>query len=373
MRYLYARKEVTMKAVKTKSGKWQCRPVDHYEYDADGKRRVVLACITRDSKAECLQAGYDYQKDHKKREVSPLTFSGALEKYIQLREPVLSPSTVKAYKSVQRTAFSSLDDIPLQDITSEILQAWISKYSADHSSKSVSNANGLVASVMKMFRPDARFDVRLPQKTVPALYTPTDQDVKQLLTAVSGTDLERAVLLASLGTLRRGEVCALTFDDISGSVVSVNKSMVRTPDEKWIIKPPKTTQSVRSVEYPPEAIKIIIKDRKKGERIVSMSPDAITKEFQKKRKAAGLPYFRFHDLRAYSASIRHALGIPDQYIMQAGGWKTDTVLKQIYRRTMADKSEEFTAVANSHFSDLLSGKKSKNASRKGKKSLQQKL
>ena len=42
--------------------------------------------------------------------------------------------------------------------------------------------------------------------------------------------------------------------------------------------------------------------------------------------------FRFHDFRHYSASIMHAIGIPDQYIMARGGWKTDTVLKAVYRK-----------------------------------------
>lgn len=344
-----------MKAVKTASGKWRCRPVDHYEIGPDGKRRAVQVSITRDTKKECLAAGYAYQQSHASAVPAGLLFSAALEKYISLREPVLSPSTVRSYRYIQRSAFTALDDLSVAKITSEILQSWISAYSADHSAKSVKNAAALVSAVMKMFRPSDRFNVRLPQKEVPDLYTPTDQDVRQLLAAVSGTDLERAILLASLGTLRRGEICALLFEDISGTVVSVSKDMVLSLDREWIVKAPKNPQSVRRVDLPGAAIQILIRDRAPGDRIVPMNPQYLTKRFQIARKAAGLPYFRLHDLRAYSASIRHAIGIPDQYIMQAGGWKTDTVLKQVYRRTMADKSEEFSAVAVSHFEKLLSG------------------
>lgn len=343
-----------MKAVKTASGKWRVRPVDHYEYDANGKRRVVLACITRDTKQDALRAGYAYEREHKYTAAAPLTFSAALEKYISLREPVLSPSTVRSYRYVQRSAFAALDDLPVSRITSEILQSWISSYSSDHSAKSVKNAAALVSSVLKMFRLSDRFDVRLPQKDVPDLYTPTDQDVRQLLDFVSGTDLERAILLASLGTLRRGEICALLREDISGTIVSVSKDMVLSPSREWIVKAPKTPQSVRRVELPEAAIRILIRDRAPGDRIVPMNPQYLTKRFQIAREAAGLPYFRLHDLRAYSASIRHALGIPDQYIMQAGGWKTDAVLKQVYRRTLSDKSAEFEKLASDHFADLLS-------------------
>lgn len=343
-----------MKAVKTASGKWRVRPVDHYEYDETGKRRVVLACITRDTKQEALRAGYAYEREHKVKNEEPLIFSAALEKYISLREPVLSPSTVRSYRYVQRSAFAALDDLPVSRITSEILQSWISFYSSDHSAKSVKNAAALVSSVLKMFRPSDRFDVRLPQKDVPDLYTPTDQDVRQLLDFVSGTDLERAILLASLGTLRRGEICALLREDISGTIVSVSKDMVLSPSREWIVKAPKTPQSVRRVKLPEAAIQILIRDRAPGDRIVSMNPQYLTKRFQIARESAGLPYFRLHDLRAYSASIRHAIGIPDQYIMQAGGWKTDAVLKQVYRRTLSDKSAEFEKLASDHFADLLS-------------------
>ena len=90
-----------------------------------------------------------------------------------------------------------------------------------------------------------------------------------------------------------------------------------------------------------------------GEYVVGLTPTALTNAFERLVKKCGLPHFRFHDLRAYSASIRHAMGVPDQYIMRDGGWKTDAVLKAIYRRTMQDKEEEFAEKMNTHFGGLL--------------------
>lgn len=54
----------------------------------------------------------------------------------------------------------------------------------------------------------------------------------------------------------------------------------------------------------------------------------------------------------YQASILHALGIPDKYIMERGGWKTDATLKNVYQHTIADKSKQFTDRANEHFSSI---------------------
>ena len=72
---------------------------------------------------------------------------------------------------------------------------------------------------------------------------------------------------------------------------------------------------------------------------------------------AGLPDMRFHDLRHYQASILHALGVPDAYIMQRGGWKTDSTLKRVYRHAMRDKQSEFDQIATDYFSTLINPKK----------------
>lgn len=118
------------------------------------------------------------------------------------------------------------------------------------------------------------------------------------------------MLLAAFGPMRRGEICALTSDDISGNVVHVCKNMVITETKEWIIKAPKSYAGDRYIDYPGFVAK------KWGGiegRIVSLTPDTITNNFNRILKRAGIKHFRFHDLRHYSASIQHALGIPDSY------------------------------------------------------------
>ena len=67
---------------------------------------------------------------------------------------------------------------------------------------------------------------------------------------------------------------------------------------------------------------------------------------------AGIPHFRFHDLRHYCASVQHALGVPDAYIMQRGGWGNDRVLKEVYRHTLKDKVSEMDDKANNYFESM---------------------
>ena len=72
-------------------------------------------------------------------------------------------------------------------------------------------------------------------------------------------------------------------------------------------------------------------------------------------KNAGLPPFRFHDLRHYAASIMNALNVPDQYIMQQGDWKSIRVLKGIYQTTLPDYQKKFLAKTSQHFTEINGG------------------
>ena len=114
-----------MKAVKTKSGKWHCRVVDHYEYEGK-KRRIVFASITRDTKQEALRAAYAYKKDQKRP--AGMTVGEAVEKYVEVKTPVLSPATLRGYDIHSRLSYNLIRDLPLSELTSELLQEWVSDY-----------------------------------------------------------------------------------------------------------------------------------------------------------------------------------------------------------------------------------------------------
>ncbi|MBQ6413004.1 MAG: site-specific integrase [Ruminococcus sp.] len=344
------------KAKKTKAGTYRCRIVDHYER-IDGKRKIVYKSFTAPSKTECELLAAAYQESKEESAKTNITVDEALDRYIKAKENVLAPYTVRSYKSYKKNAYDGIRHLKVQSLRSEDVQIWMNTYKLDHSPKSCRNASGLLTAAIKLQRPSVRFNVTLPQKCPPELYTPTDADIKTLLDHIKGTELEKAVLLSAFGTLRRGEVCAITYDDIHGDEIRVNKELVRVNGKGWIVKAPKTPQSIRTVKYPHAVIERLLQDQGKAQRVVQLVPDTITKKHKLKLRECGLPEFRFHDLRAYAVSIRHALGIPDVYIMQDGGYKTDTVMKQIYRRAMSDKRKEFADIASAHFEELMGQKK----------------
>ena len=350
-------------AKKLPSGSWRCLVYSHTEEikNSDGsiKKKRIYESFTSNIPgpkgkriAEQAAAEFAANKDQRSRSADML-LGAAMDNYIQSRESILSPRTIMDYKRIRRMSLQSLMNIRLSRITQEDIQIAINLESVNHSPKTVRNSHGLLSAVLKQYRPDFALNTSLPKKQRVELYIPTDEEVKRLIRASEGTEMELPILLAAFGPMRRGEICALDSTDISGNIVHVSKNMVRTEDNTWIIKSPKSYAGDRYIDFPDFVAE---KWRGKTGRIVNLTPNNITDRFRSCLHRAELPHFRFHDLRHYSASIQHALGIPDSYIMQRGGWGNDGTLKAVYRHALADKTKEMDDIANQHFNELCNTK-----------------
>lgn len=337
-------------AKKLPSGSWR---VQIYDYtDAGNKRHYKSFTCDIPGAAGKRQAEYmaaEYAQNKETRSRSEKTFGQALTDYITAREPVLSPRTVLNYKRLQDKDLKAMSDIKIADITQEIIQDFVNKDTKSHAPKTVRDNHGLIAAVVKQERPEFALNTVLPRQVRTQLYIPSDDDVKKLIKLTADTAMELPILLAAFGPMRRGEICALEVENISGNVVHVCKNMVLAPDKKWVIKAPKSYAGDRFIDYPD-----FVADKWKdiSGKVTKLTPDNITTQFSRLLKSSGIPHFRFHDLRHYSASIQHALGIPDAYIMSRGGWGNDGVLKSVYRHAMTGKSQEMNQIANTYFSSM---------------------
>ena len=340
-------------ARKLPSGSWRCKVFSHYE-EVDGKKKRIYRSFTSNDttkagKIEAESAALEFKRSRKTPEDKKLRFEDAADQYISGIEPVSSVRTVQSYKTIKRLYLSDLADIDVGSITQDDIQAVINKWSVTLSPKSVRNIHGFISAVLRKYRPDFALRTVLPKKVRPELYVPSDDDIKRLMAFCEGSEMELPILLAAFGPMRRGEICALDAKHIRGNTVHVCKNMVKG-DDGWIVKQPKSFAGDRYIDYPD-----FVAEKWKGltGRITDLNPDDITHRFFHILEQAGLPHFRFHDLRHYSASIQHALGIPDSYIMQRGGWSTDVTLKSVYRHTMEDREKQMNDLANKHFSKLM--------------------
>ena len=343
--------DLMAKAKKLKSGSWRVQVFSHYE-TVDGVKKPRYRSFTAPTKAEAEMQATQFANDKERHSIDRLTVREAIRAYIDSKSSVLSPSTLRAYEINYRNRMEFLGDFMVEDVRSTDLQVYVNTLAASLSPKSVKNIYNMVLAAIRLHS-DRTYRVTLPQRAPKELHIPDDDQVKLLLDNAR-PDLKLAILLASVGTLRRGEICGLKYKDVlyDFSAVYVHTDMVKDPSGKWIHKEmPKNASSIRRVILPKEIIDQIGTGDPE-EFIYKRPPASISDGFDHLRDKLGLKC-RFHDLRHYAASVLHAIGVPDQYIMDRGGWATDSTLKSVYRNILSDKNKTFTEKANEHFKNAL--------------------
>ncbi|MBQ7145989.1 MAG: site-specific integrase [Lachnospiraceae bacterium] len=332
-----------MKAEKLPSGNYRVRVY----MGRDGNGKAIRKSVTAKTKQEALRKAALLQPvpDGEK------TLSEAALEYIEIKEPVISPSTHRGYMKIHRTTIANniIGSIQLERLTTPQIQRWVSDLARDHSPKTVRNCYGFLTAVLGMYVPDMRFRIRLPQRQPVQLHTPTTEEINAVL-AVADDQLRIAILLGATAMMRRGEIAALTAEDVDfmRCRIRINKSLAKTDFGNWVEKPPKTVAGNRTVEINKELLALFPREGS----IVGLLPDSISMRFTRALKKAGLPRFRFHDLRHYAASIAasSAIGAGTLTIQARGGWETDHVLKRTYEHSLADQEKKDTAAILTFFS-----------------------
>lgn len=134
-------------------------------------------------------------------------------------------------------------------------------------------------------------------------------------------------------------------------------TQARVPDqnEKYVLKPPKTTESERDLIVPDYICQILdsTPHDKDDDYIITIAGSTIWKHLDKICDESNLPHVRVHDLRHTSASIDLLLGTPQKYAMQRGGWSNPQTMQKIYQHTFSDVMEESAKRYNDFFQKLI--------------------
>lgn len=302
----------------------------------DGKR-VSMIFDHKPTEREVQREVVEKMKTAKKtvHKQTRMTFRQAADKYCDAKKNVLKPNTYREYmKTCDR-----LDDWFTEMFIDEIEQIDIDKQindlSATRSPKTVRNYHAFISAILGTFRPNMVIHTTLPQKRQNKAYMPSESDVKAIIKELEGTMFYIPMILASYG-MRRGEICALTVDDIEGDIVHITKSLARDINNNWITDIPKTTESNRDIIIPMKLADMI---REQG-YVYKGHPNSITEKLYKVQKQLGIPKFSIHKLRHYFASVLSANNVPEADILALGGWNTEHVMKSIYRYSMLDKKEQ---------------------------------
>lgn len=320
-----------MTTSKLPSGKYRTRIY------IDGKQ----VSFTAETKRESIRLANQAMNMHS---FSRITIMQCIDAYIESKEKMLSPATIREYKNT-RKYFEPIAHIKTDKIKRADIQKFVSDLSINHSPKTVKNIYGVLSASLDLIC-DLRFKIDLPQKQLIDYNIPSEREF-QLLIEHASPELRKCILLAGIGTLRRGEISALTFADLNGNDLHVHSCMVKDEFNQWVIKQPKTTTSNRHVILPSFVVDLL-GEGKPDAHIVSMLPVSITDAFCDLRDSLGL-HCRFHDLRHYSISLAHSLGIPDKVMMDKSGICNDSTFKKIYRNTIEADAKTYNDLLNEYF------------------------
>ncbi len=262
-----------------------------------------------------------------------LTFGRACQDYIDDRSNTLSPATIKAYNDAFKRLPESICEKNIDLIRSQDVQQVINNLADSYSPTSVKSFYGFYTSVLSQYRDDLRLKVKLPTREVKPPYIPNTEDIRALLEYFKDTKMELAIRLAAFG-LRRGEICALTLDDLDGNYLTINKDKILSPENKWIIKnTPKTKASNRIIYVSDRVVELF---HTVGP--YTSNPNGIDTTLNRAQDRLGLERFSIHKLRHYFAST--ALDtMPEKDVMAFGGWSSDVTMKRIYRHRLDDRTK----------------------------------
>jgi integrase len=192
-----------------------------------------------------------------------------------------------------------------------------------------------------------------------------DQDeVTILMEKVKDTDLEVPISLAVGLGLRRGELLALTYDDVDfeNSKIMIKHNQVQVGKE-ILTKEPKTESSIREIELPKTLVSLLQKERRKyyekkmkagadfkdhnlivckedGEPIKSNS---FSQKFRRFLARHDLKKLRFHDLRHTNATLMLKYGINPKVAQQRLGHASISTTMDIYSHVITEVEKEAAA------------------------------
>lgn len=380
------------KAVQLPSGSWRCQVFDGR--DADGKRIYKSFTAKKRKDAESAAALWIADSERRKEEeelarkrAAIPTLDQAMSSFIDTcRAQSYSPSTIAGYLKIQRTAFDGLIDKKIDEITAADVQLAIDSRAADHSPKTIKNDYAFIHSVLKRYRPELNLSgiiLAKNRKKSKRVYSQAwAADILMYTRDNLRPDFYVYVLFIICAGCRPSEVHSLIWDDISShpiiqidgserykvGTIRIDSASVRGEDGAYHDKDPKTDAGNRIQTLDWSFFEELYRVRPRGnpdDRIVTMCPSNLSKEWAKVRIALDLPKtMRFYDLRHYFATTLSSAGASDEELAAAMGHTTAAMTHDVYIEMFEEDRRRVSrtmAASTARLFDDLSGSQKKSA------------
>lgn len=330
------------------SGSWRCRVYDKqtgkyvsFTSQLPGKKgKAEAELMARQFQLECRTAPRKIQKQ---------TVGECIDKYIENKRNILSPTTTDGYERCKKNSLADLCDVDIRKLTSEQVQIWMNDLAAVKSAKTIKNAYGLLTAALNVYAPDLHLKVTLPKVQKKIKQLPSAEDV---LRAVIGSNIELPCLLSMWLGLRKSEIRGIRKSDINDGVLTIHRAKVTLVGGSIEKETTKTFDSTRQLRLPKYLLDLIAALPQEQEYLVE--GDNIYKNFQRCLKKHKLPHMTFHELRHMNASIMLLLGVPDKYAMERGGWSSPHIMQSVYQHTFSRERIEVDRRIDEYFDGIVS-------------------
>lgn len=318
------------KPKKLPSGSWHLRiKIDGTSYS-----------ITKPTEKSCLAEYMALKAGSKKSSRSssgPVTLTKAIDRYIERRQNILSPSTIAGYRRIQNQRFQSTMPLILRNIKPDQWQRIVNREARLCSPKTLKNAWMFVAGVVAETTGD-RPKATLPQKIDNSKGFLKPGEIQPFLDALAD-DCALIPALLALSSLRQSEILGLRWDavDLDAGVLYIRETAVRDEDGKLARKKAtKNASSRRAVPIIKPLRDALAVAEQKGDYVVTITEGTIRRHYREAAERAGVPYVGAHGLRHSFASLACHLGLREETAMTIGGWADYHTMKKIYTHTLEE-------------------------------------
>ncbi len=344
--------------------------------EGEGRRRKSFYGKTRKEVQEQLKVALREQQQGMLMATPQQTVEQFFTQWLEDHKAALRIRSFERYEELTRLhIIPVLGHHRLQKLTPQHVQALYTKKLQEGLSSTT--VNGLHAMLHKALDDAVRYnliarnvcDAVSPPRRVHFEIQPLSMEqAQQFLAIAKGHSLEALFVLAITTGMRRGEILALKWQDItvSQNTLQVRRIFTRRPGNRYIEAEPKTEKSRRSILLAPIVVTLLKQHHtrqlesklKAGTQWqdqglvfctafgTPLNPSKVVDRFKTLLKRGGLPPIRFHDLRHSAATILLSLGIHPKVVQELLGHNQISMTMDIYSHVLPGMQRDAMAKLN---------------------------
>jgi integrase len=350
-------------------------------------RRLQVSRNVRGSKRQAQQVlnALVAEAEAGKRLGKTGTFAQLSEKWLELAEGDLSPTTLRRYRNLlSKRILPALGNRPVGSIKTmdldDLYQGLIRRVGLSPST--VRQIHAIIRRALRQavlwgwISTNPAVNATPPRQTKSDLSPPDGEQIGELLRVANELDpeLARFLHIAATTGARRGELCAIRWKNVNFEAASltIERSIVEVPG--GLFEKDTKTHANRRIALDPDTLEVFAEQYSYASRatealqddyifsrdndgVVPWTPGTVTKRFASIREGLGYHNMRLHDLRHFAATRLMAAGIPVRTISGRLGHANPATTLTVYSHFVEASDQDAARVVGS----LVSTSKEKSA------------